>query len=431
MSKERESIQSILMGPRGVFGSGADVRMWLDNFVDQIDNQIQNQLMTDLMIKYSEISRHFEEKNHLLARSEASLREVQKIAMLGSWDLDVATRTILWSETMYQILEIDLSQKPEYDVYMSMIHPDDLEMVSEAHLQLLKKAVAESRERQYRLLMVDGRIKWVHVTSTTTIDSVENPSWSHGTIQDITDMKLIEEKLQKYNNHLEELVNDKVQEISESQMATIFALVKLSESRDDDTGAHIERTSSLCRLIAERLRALPHYMDIINDNYIDNIHMASPLHDIGKVGIPDAILLKPGKLTPSEFEIMKTHTILGFDTLYQVQKRYTQNSFLKMGMEIAKYHHEKWDGTGYPQGLSGERIPLSARIMALADVYDALRSKRVYKEAFSHEESSAIIEEGSGKHFDPLIIKVFIENRQAFQKIHDTQIRTDFEASAE
>lgn len=431
MNRERESIQSVLTDSRGVLHSEEYAKMMLNNFADQVDNKIQNQLMSDLMIKYSEISRHFEEKSRLLARSEASLLEAEKIAVLCHWDLDLTTRSVLWSETINQILEIDSLQKPDYDQYMEMIHPDDLEMVRQAHLQLLKKVEPRERERHYRLLMADGRIKWVHVISTTTFDSGENPSWSHGTIQDITDMKLIEEKLQKYNNHLEEIVNEKVQEISESQMATIFALVKLSESRDDDTGAHIERTSTLCRLIAERLRALPHSADIIDDTFINNIYKASPLHDIGKVGIPDAILLKPGKLTPPEFEIMKTHTILGFDTLSQVQKRYTQNSFLKMGMEIAKSHHEKWNGTGYPEGLSGEEIPLSARIMALADVYDALRSKRVYKEAFSHEESCAIIEEGSGKHFDPLLIKIFHENHKAFQEIHHTQTRNGFEAANE
>ena len=420
MNRARESIKSVLMDSRGVLHSEEYVKMRLDNFANQVDNKIQNQLMTDLMVKYSEISRHLEEKNRLLVRSEASLLEAEKIAVLCHWDLDMSTRSVLWSETINLILEMDSLQRPDYDQYMRMIHPDDLEMVSQAHLQLLK--TVEPRERRYRLLMADDRIKWVHVRSTTTFDSSENPIWSHGTIQDITDTKLIEEKLQKYNNHLEELVNNKVQEISESQMATIFALVKLSESRDDDTGAHIERTSSLCRLIAERLRMLPHYAGIINETYINNIYKASPLHDIGKVGIPDAILLKPGKLTPPEFEIMKTHTIIGFNTLSQVQTRYTQNSFLKIGMEIAKYHHEKWDGTGYPEGLSGEETPLSARIMALADVYDALRSKRVYKEAFSHEESCAIIEEGSGKHFDPLLIKFFQKNNKAFQEIHDTQI---------
>lgn len=422
MSRDSEYIQSVLMDSRGVLHSEEYVKIRLENFADQVDNQIQNQLMTDLMVKYSEISRHLEEKNRLLVRSEASLLEAEKIAVLCHWDLDMSTLSVQWSETINQILEIDLLQKPDYDQYMKMIHPDDLEMVTHAHQQLMKKAVPS--ERRYRLLMADDRIKWVHVRSTPTFDSNGNPRWSHGTIQDITDMKLIEEKMQKYNNHLEELVNEKVQEISESQMATIFALVKLSESRDDDTGAHIERTSSLCQLIAERLRALPHSGDFINDSFIDNIYKASPLHDIGKVGIPDAILLKPGKLTPPEFEIMKTHTMLGFDTLSQVQKRYTQNSFLKIGIEIAKSHHEKWDGTGYPEGLSGEGIPLSARIMALADVYDALRSKRVYKDAFTHEESRVIIEEGSGKQFDPLLIKIFHENHKAFQEIHDAQIQT-------
>lgn len=421
MSRERESIQSLMMDFRCVPHSEEYIKMRLENFAVQVDNEIQNQLMTGLMVKYSEISRRLEEKNRLLARSEASLLEAEKIAMLCHWDLHMSTQSVQWSETIKQILEIDSMQKPDYNQYMNMIHPEDLEMVRQAHLQLLK--TSEPRERRYRLLMTDGRIKWVHVRSTTTFSSNDNPSWSHGTIQDITDMKLIEEKLQKYNNRLEELVNEKVQEISESQIATIFALVKLSESRDDDTGGHIERTSSFCRLIAEKLRAQPHSA-CINDAFVDNIYNASPLHDIGKVGIPDAILLKPGKLTPPEFEIMKTHAILGFETLSKVQQRYTQNSFLKIGIEISKSHHEKWDGSGYPEGLSGEEIPLSARIMALADVYDALRSKRVYKEAFSHEESCTIIEAGSGNHFDPLLVKIFHDNHKAFRDIHDTQIRT-------
>lgn len=229
----------------------------------------------------------------------------------------------------------------------------------------------------------------------------------------------IEEQLQKYNYRLQELVSEKVQEISESQMATIFALVKLSESRDDDTGAHVARTAKLCRLLAQRLGLLPQYKNIITGEYIDNIYRASPLHDIGKVGMPDAILLKPDKLTPEEFEIMKTHTTVGFNTLAQVAQRYAQNAFLKMGMDISRCHHEKWDGNGYPQGLSGEDIPLSARIMALVDVYDALRSKRVYKEAFSHEKSYTIITEGSGGHFDPLLIELFLQIHKDFQATRD------------
>ncbi len=223
-----------------------------------------------------------------------------------------------------------------------------------------------------------------------------------------------EQELKKYSEQLEDLVDTKVQEISDSQIATIYALVKLAESRDDDTGAHIERTAQLCRLFAEKLRVLPEFSRAIDDEYVTNIYRSSPLHDIGKVGIPDAILQKPGKLTPEEYEIMKTHTELGAKTLEEVVNRYQGNTFLKMGLEIAKGHHEKWDGSGYPSGLAGRAIPLSARIMAVVDVYDALRSKRVYKKAFSHEKSAAIIGEGKGSHFDPLLVDIFMQNQEEF-----------------
>ena len=231
-----------------------------------------------------------------------------------------------------------------------------------------------------------------------------------------------EENMLKYNIQLEDLVDEKVREISKSQMSTIFALVKLAESRDDDTGEHIERTAELCKLMAESLRDIGEYKEIIDDRYIDNIYKASPLHDIGKVGIPDKILIKPGKLTPEEFEIMKSHVTIGYTTLSEVQQKYKQNSFLKMGLNITKYHHEKWDGSGYPDGLVGEEIPLSARIMTIVDVYDALRSKRVYKEAFSHEKSCEIIKEGSGKHFDPILVKIFSRKHKEFQFVYDKLI---------
>lgn len=228
-----------------------------------------------------------------------------------------------------------------------------------------------------------------------------------------------QETLKRYNDQLQELVDEKVREISESQLATLFALVKLAESRDDDTGAHVERTAELCKLMAIYLKNEPKYSAIIDDKYIDDIYKASPLHDIGKVGIPDNILLKKGKLTEEEFEIMKTHVEVGYNTLLEVQEKYKVNSFLKMGMDITRYHHEKWDGSGYPNGLSGEDIPLPGRIMSIVDVYDALRSKRVYKDALSHEESCQIIKEGSGKHFDPLLVEIFIDNHKKFQEIHD------------
>jgi len=234
--------------------------------------------------------------------------------------------------------------------------------------------------------------------------------------------KQLEEKnqlLNEYNNHLEKLVQEKVKEISSSQVATIHALVKSAESRDDDTGAHIERTARYCRVIAEKLREAGMYEDLINDEYIENIEMAAPLHDIGKVGIPDAILLKPGRLTDEEFETMKSHVIKGYDTLASVDNLYHENAFLRLGMEISRYHHEKWDGGGYLSELLQGEIPLSARIMALSDVYDALRSKRVYKEAFSHEKTVSIIKEGRGNHFDPELVDIFLEHNELFNDIYN------------
>lgn len=231
-----------------------------------------------------------------------------------------------------------------------------------------------------------------------------------------------EQELKEYNEHLEELVDEKVREISDSQVATIFALVKLAESRDDDTGVHIERTALLCRLFAEKLRPLPEFSKIIDDDYIDNIYRSSPLHDIGKVGIPDAILQKPGKLTPEEFAIMRTHADLGAKTLEEVVNRYPGNTFLQMGLEIARGHHEKWDGSGYPGGLSGLDIPLPARIMALVDVYDALRSKRVYKGPYSHEKSMATLMESKGTHFDPLLVDIFLKYQEEFLAMYEGAI---------
>lgn len=394
------------------------LHLLLEDFAARIENKIQNRLMTDLMLKHAELSKKLEAANLSLAQSEARLREAQEIALLGHWELDVATRELRWSDTMYQILQVDPAQEPHYELLIQRVHPEDYDMVSLHYQQLLVKA--EPYELRYRLLMPDNQPKWVQIKATTHFDPKGKIFSIHGTMQDITAMKLIEEKLQRYNHHLQELVDEKVQEISASQMATIFALVKLSESRDDETGNHIERTASLCRLMAQRMELLPRYADRINEEFIDNIYRASPLHDIGKVGIPDAILLKPGRLTPEEFEIMKTHTTIGFNTLAQVEQRYTHNTFLQMGMNIAIGHHEKWDGSGYPKGLAGEDISLAARIMAIVDVYDALRSKRVYKEAFSHEKSRAIIAEGTGSHFDPDLVELFMQIHQEFETVRDS-----------
>ena len=220
------------------------------------------------------------------------------------------------------------------------------------------------------------------------------------------ELRRLHAELERHNLHLEELVAAQVKEISDSQVAMIFALAKLSESRDDDTGRHIDRVRAVCKVLAMNLRASGEHA-VIDETYVENIFWASPLHDVGKVGIPDAILLKPGKLTADEFDTMMTHTIIGAETLDAVTKQYRNNSFLNMGAKIARSHHERWDGSGYPDGLHGEAIPLSARIVTVADVYDALRSKRPYKAAFSHEKSRDIILEGSGSQFAPSMVHAF------------------------
>jgi cyclic di-GMP phosphodiesterase len=203
----------------------------------------------------------------------------------------------------------------------------------------------------------------------------------------------------------------------ESREVTIFALAKLAESRDPETGAHLDRVRNYCRVLTQQLAADPKFRDQIDGEFIRLIYATSPLHDIGKVGIPDFVLLKPGLLTAEEFEIMKTHASMGAETLGAALEQFPQAKFLEMARNIAATHHERWDGTGYPAGLAGEEIPLCGRIVALADVYDALCSRRAYKEAYSHEVARTIILDGAGKHFDPDIVEAFKACEQTFIEI--------------
>jgi putative two-component system response regulator len=203
----------------------------------------------------------------------------------------------------------------------------------------------------------------------------------------------------------------------ESRELIIFSMAKLAESRDPETGAHLERMREYCRLIAEQLSLKPKFREQVDGDYVQLIYITSPLHDIGKVGIPDHILLKAGRLTPEEFEIMKRHAEIGARTLDAAAAAHPEAKFLCMAREIARSHHEKFDGSGYPDGLAGEDIPLCSRIVALADVYDALTTKRVYKPAFSHEKAAAIIREGRGSHFDPDIVDAFEAIQERFVAI--------------
>lgn len=224
--------------------------------------------------------------------------------------------------------------------------------------------------------------------------------------------------LENHKYDLQRLTHLQENETSDAQLATILAMSKLVEARDDDSGRHLETIGRFCRLIAQQLQAQSDYASVVDDIFVEDIFYASALHDIGKVAIPDKILLKPGKLAPDEFAIIKTHTLHGSSTLQSVHDRYPHNSFIKMGIQIARSHHEKWDGAGYPDGLIGDAIPLSAQIMALVDVYDALRSKRCYKESYSHLKSREIVIDCKGKHFAPAIVDAFIILESEFDRIY-------------
>jgi putative two-component system response regulator len=231
-------------------------------------------------------------------------------------------------------------------------------------------------------------------------------------------LKAGQDFLKDKNAYLESEVIRRTREVQAIQDVTILTMASLAETRDNETGNHIRRTQHYVKALANKLRDHPRFAGYFTDHVIDLLFKSAPLHDIGKVGIPDKILLKPGKLTPEEFEIMKTHTTLGRDAIEQAERQLgTPVEFLKLAKEIAYSHQEKWDGSGYPEGLSGDAIPVSARLMAVADVYDALISRRVYKAAFTHERAVELISEGRGKHFDPDITDAFMEMREEFRMI--------------
>lgn len=231
--------------------------------------------------------------------------------------------------------------------------------------------------------------------------------------------RLYRKQIERYNMELEQRVREQVAALTSAQLGAIFAMSKLAESRDPETGEHLERMREYCKVLSQHLSQLEKYKKVIDTAFISDIYAASPLHDIGKVGIDDTVLLKPGKLTEAEWVIMRTHPVIGAETLRQVDKQHPGNTLIRMGVQIAEGHHEKWDGTGYPYGLRGEETPLVARILALGDVYDALTSKRCYKEAFSHARSREIIEEGRAKHFDPDVVDAFFATEQEFMRIRE------------
>jgi CHASE2 domain-containing sensor protein len=217
--------------------------------------------------------------------------------------------------------------------------------------------------------------------------------------------------------HEEQRVRERTRELAMVQEATIESLSSLTETRDPDTGGHIKRTQNYVSLLAEYLKDQPKFSAFLDDETIDLLCKSAPLHDIGKVGVSDKILLKPGKLTEQEFEEMKKHTAYGRDAILAAERKLGNISFLRFARDIAYTHHERWDGFGYPEGLKGDQIPISGRLMALADAYDAMTSERVYKSQFPHERAVQIIAEAKGLQFDPDVVDAFLEVKENFQKV--------------
>jgi len=287
-----------------------------------------------------------------------------------------------------------------------------------------------------RQLQQDPRTRQIPIIFLTALASMENeiqglelgavdyitkpisPPLVLARVQTQLKIKAAADFLRDKNDFLEQEVQRRTREVVAIQDVTIQAMASLAETRDNETGNHIRRTQHYVRLLAELLRDHPRFNPFLNDDSIRQLFRSAPLHDIGKIGIPDHILLKPGRFTPEEFEIMKTHTTLGRDAIQRAEDQLGLSvDFLRMAKEIAYSHQEKWDGSGYPQGLVGEEIPMSARLMAVADVYDALISRRVYKAGMPHEQAVEIIRQGRASHFDPDVCDVFLTNAEQFHLI--------------
>ncbi len=299
--------------------------------------------------------------------------------------------------------------------------------------EVCRRLKADEKTRDIPIIFLTAKAEVADETMGLDLGAVDyitkpiSPPIVLARVRNHLDLKIARDFLKDRNQFLEEEVQKRTREVAAVQDVTIHAMASLAETRDNETGNHIRRTQLYVKLLAEKLRCHPRFKsELDNDKTIDLLVKSAPLHDIGKVGIPDRILLKPGKFEPAEFEIMKKHTTLGRDAIVTAEESLDlELPFLSLAKEIAYSHQEKWNGSGYPEGLSGDKIPLSGRIMALADVYDALISRRIYKPAMPHEKAVQIITEGRGNHFDPDMVDAFLEIADECKAIADRYVDSD------
>jgi putative two-component system response regulator len=290
--------------------------------------------------------------------------------------------------------------------------------------EVLRRLKADPRTHEIPVMFLTARAEVEDETRGLQLGAVDyitkpiNPSILLARVRTQLMVKASADFLRDKAAFLESQVARRTREIETIQDVTVLAMSSMAETRDNETGNHILRTQRYVRRLAEVLRPHPRFTGQLGDGYIQLLFKSAPLHDIGKVGVPDHILLKPGRLTPEEFERMKSHTTIGYESIVRAEKALgTEVEFLRVAKEIALCHHEKWNGSGYPRGLSGDDIPLSARLMAVADVYDALINKRVYKPSMTHESALDIMREGRGIHFDPDVFDAFISIEHDFRSI--------------
>ena len=315
---------------------------------------------------------------------------------------------------------IELAQSgPRPDLILLDIMMPDLD-----GYQVCEALKSEPRTREIPVIFITGKVgledevRGFQVGCVDYITKPISPPILRARVKTHLMLAAARELLSERNIDLEQKIQERTEEVTRVQAATFIAFGSLAETRDNETGNHLRRTQAYVRALAHRLKEHPRFREHLSEANIETLCRSAPLHDIGKVGIPDSILLKPDKLTPEEFEVMKTHTRIGRDSIAAAQETLGDHSeFLALAREIAYAHHEKWDGSGYPEGLKGEEIPVAARLMAVADVYDALISERVYKKGESHERAVEIILEGRGTHFDPAVVDAFLDLAEEFRSL--------------